>query len=180
MRKTKAARPNPAGKHGKPISRKGRKPQPQPKSKATKKAAKKKPTRKRVYPKNRVPDRSPTIMVVDDDDDIRFMMSEVLRKDGYSVTEAASAKEAEQKALQEVPHLILLDINMPGTDGMSVLWNIRKRQEIAEVPVVIVSAYDAFDLRAEAAAAGCRGYITKPLAVEELREVVRSIVEKSA
>jgi DNA-binding response OmpR family regulator len=119
-------------------------------------------------------------MVVDDDDDIRFMMSEALRKSGYIVTEAASAKEAEQKALQEVPHLILLDINMPGTDGMSLLWNIRKRQEMAEVPVVIVSAYDALDLRAEAAAAGCKGYITKPVGIEELRELVRSVIEKSA
>jgi DNA-binding response OmpR family regulator len=118
-------------------------------------------------------------MVVDDDDDIRFMMSEALRKDGYMVTTAASASEAEQKALQDVPQLILLDINMPGTDGMSLLWNIRKREEMAEVPVVIVSAYDALDLRAEAAAAGCKGYLTKPVSLEELRQLVRSIIKKS-
>ena len=122
---------------------------------------------------------APTIMIVDDDDDIRHMMSEALRMGGYIVTEAASAAEAEQKALREVPHLILLDLNMPGTNGMTALWNIRRHQEIAAVPVVIVSAHDAFDLRAEAAAAGCKGYLRKPVEVDELKVIVRSIIEDS-
>ena len=62
---------------------------------------------------------------------------------------------------------------------MTALWNIRRHQEIASVPVVMVSAHDAFDLRAEAAAAGCKGYLRKPLEVDELRDVVRSIIEDS-
>lgn len=122
---------------------------------------------------------APTIMIVDDDDDIRYMMSEALRLEGYIVTEAASAAEAEHKAVRELPHLILLDLNMPGTDGMNALWNLRQHQEIAAVPIVIVSAHDAFDLRAEAAAAGCKGYLRKPLEVDELRDAVRSIIEDS-
>lgn len=125
------------------------------------------------------PITAPTIMIVDDDDDIRFMMSEALRGEGYVVTEAASAAEAEHKAVRELPHLILMDLNMPGTDGMSALWKIRRHQELAAVPIVIVSAHDAFDLRAEAAAAGCKGYLSKPLEVDELRDVVRSIIEDS-
>ena len=128
---------------------------------------------------NHLPDRAPTIMIVDDDDDVRFMMSEVLRREGYAIIEAANATEAEEKALQQVPHLILMDLSMPGTDGMSALWNIRKHPEIAEVPVVIISAHDAFDLRAEAAAAGCKGYLSKPLEVDELKDVVKSIIEDS-
>jgi CheY-like chemotaxis protein len=122
---------------------------------------------------------APTILIVDDDDDIRYMLSEALRMEGYLVTEASNAAEAEQKALRDVPHLILLDLNMPGTNGMTALWNIRRHQEIAAVPVVIVSAHDAFDLRAEAAAAGCKGYLSKPLEVQELRDVVRSVIEDS-
>ena len=136
-----------------------------------------------VKPMNLAPDRTlpiaPTIMIVDDDDDIRYMMSQALRMQGYIVTEATSAAEAEQKALRDVPDLILLDLNMPGTDGMNALWNIRRHQEIAAVPIVIVSAHDAFDLRAEAAAAGCKGYLSKPLEVDELRDVVKSIIEDS-
>lgn len=122
-------------------------------------------------------DFPPTIMVVDDDDDIRFVMSQLLRKEGYVVIEAANAIEAEQRAMNQVPHLILMDLSMPDTDGLSALWKIRKHPEIADVPVVIVSAHDAFDLRAEAAAAGCKGYLTKPLDIEELKSVVQLILE---
>ena len=122
---------------------------------------------------------APTIMIVDDDGDIREMMCEALRGEGYVLIEAASAAEAEDKAVRERPDLILLDLNMPGTDGMNALWNIRRHHEIAGVAVVIVSAHDAFDLRAEAAAAGCKGYLRKPLEVDELRDVVKSILEDS-
>ncbi len=121
----------------------------------------------------------PTVMIVDDDDEFRFMVSEALRGERYVITEAASAAEAEHKAVRELPSLILLDLAMPGTDGMSALWSIRRHQEIADVPIVIVSAHDAFDLRAEAAAAGCKGYLSKPFELDELREVIRSIIEDS-
>lgn len=125
-------------------------------------------------------DRPSTIMVVDDDEDTRFVMSELLRREGYVVIEAANAAEAEQQAVKQTPDLILMDLSMPGTDGLTAIWNLRKHKEIADVPIVIVSAHDAFDLRAEAAAAGCMGYLTKPLAVEELKDLVESIVEDNS
>jgi twitching motility two-component system response regulator PilG len=121
--------------------------------------------------------RVPTIMVVDDDDDVRLVTSEALRKEGCAVIEAANAAEAEVNALKQVPDLILMDLSMPGTDGLSALWSLRKHPDIANVPVVIVSAYDAFDLRAEAAAAGCRDYLIKLLTVQKLKDLVGSIVE---
>ena len=105
-------------------------------------------------------DPPPTIMVVDDDDDTRFLLSQLLRNEGYLVTEAATGQEAELKALKQIPHLVLMDLSMPGSDGFSVIWNLRSHPEMGNVPIVIVSAHDAFDLRAEAAAAGCRGYLT--------------------
>lgn len=121
----------------------------------------------------------PTIMVVDDDDDIRFLLSQFLRAEGYLVTEAGTAKEAEQSALLHTPQLILMDLSMPGTDGLSAIWNIRKQPEMATVPIIIVSAHDAFDLRAEAAAAGCCGYLTKPLDTAQLKTMIRSIFEET-
>lgn len=127
-----------------------------------------------------VPGYGPTILVVDDDDDIRLMTSECLRKEGYFVIEAGDGLEAEQIALEYVPQLILLDVNMPGTDGLSALWNLREYSQLVNVPVIIVSAHDAFDLRAEAAAAGCKDYLIKPLAVDDIRQVVRSIFEGQA
>ena len=70
-----------------------------------------------------------------------------------------------------------MDIGMPELDGLSAVWRMRERPELAEVPVVIVSAYDSFDLRAEATAEGCIGYLTKPVDPDVLRSKVREILE---
>ncbi|MBA3515420.1 MAG: response regulator [Pyrinomonadaceae bacterium] len=117
-----------------------------------------------------------TVLVVDDDDDLRFLIAEILRKEGYCVTEAASAREAEEAALIQTPDLVLMDIGMPGEDGLSAVWRMREHPELAEVPVVIVSAYDSFDLRAEAAAEGCRAYLTKPLDPVVLKSMLGEIL----
>jgi CheY-like chemotaxis protein len=117
------------------------------------------------------------ILVVDDDDDIRFMLAKILNKEGYCVTEAANAAAAEIAALGEIPDLVLMDIGMPEVDGLTAVWRMRERPELAEVPVVILSAYDSFDLRAEATAEGCKAYLTKPLdpdmLISKLREILR-------
>ena len=124
-------------------------------------------------------DGPPTIMIVDDDDDIRLLLGQLLRSRGYRVTEAATAAEAESNAIKDHPHLILMDLSMPGTDGLSAIWNIRTKPGMATVPVIIVSAHDAFDLRAEAAAAGCYGYLTKPLDTNQLQTAIKSALEAS-
>ena len=121
----------------------------------------------------------PTILVVDDDEDIRLLIAQLLRSQGYSVTEAACASEAETSVVENPPQLILMDLSMPGTDGLSSIWNIRKQPEMAAVPIIIVSAYDAFDLRAEATAAGCCGYLTKPLDPDQLKATIRSVMEST-
>lgn len=116
--------------------------------------------------------RKLNVLVVDDDDDIRFLIAKILRNEGYCVLEAASALDAEAAALLQTPDLILMDIGMPEVDGLSAVWRLRERKELQEVPVIIVSAYDSFDLRAEAAAEGCIGYLTKPLDPAVLKFVV--------
>lgn len=118
-----------------------------------------------------------TVMVVDDDDDIRFLQSEMLRREGYRVIEASCAAEAERAALDQVPDLILMDIGMPGLDGLSEVWRLREHPQTVNVPVVIISAYDAYDLRGEAAAQGCRGYLIKPVEAEELTCLVGEILQ---
>ncbi len=116
------------------------------------------------------------ILVVDDDDDLRFLMAKILRDEGYSVTEAASAREADEVARSQTPDLVLMDIGMPEEDGLSAVWRMREHPELAQVPVVIVSAYDSYDLRAEAAAEGCKAYLTKPLDPDSLTSVVGEIL----
>jgi CheY-like chemotaxis protein len=117
-------------------------------------------------------DSDRTILIVDDDDDQRTMVAEVLRRAGYVVTNAASGPEACQLALQVLPHLVIMDIGMPEMDGLTTVWKMRKHEELSTVPVIILTAYDSYDLRDEAASAGCCEYLTKPFGPEELQELV--------
>ena len=124
---------------------------------------------------NETSNNNPTVMVVDDDEDCRVLLSEVLRREGYEVIAAADGVEAQRIALENTPQLILMDIGMPDIDGLSALWRMREHPELAEVPVLIVSAYDYYDLRAEAASVGCQGYVTKPVDLDELKALVGTL-----
>ena len=121
-------------------------------------------------------DSAPTIMVVDDDDDVRMLVVKLLQQDGYNVIAAESGFDAERFALEQVPQLILMDIGMPQLDGLSTVWKLREHEQLADVPVVIFSAYDSYDLRAEAASTGCKGYLTKPVEPQKLRELVKQVL----
>ncbi len=118
-----------------------------------------------------------TIMVVDDDYDVRVMIMSILQIEGYRQIGAASGVEAQQRALEDTPDLILMDIGMPRMDGLTTLWKMREDPELAHVPVIIVSAYDSHDLRAEAASAGCQGYLTKPISHDDLKATVKRVLQ---
>jgi len=128
---------------------------------------------------NETSKHSPTIMVVDDDEDCRVLLSELLRREGYQVIAASDGVEAQRMALGNTPQLILMDIGMPDIDGLSALWRMREHSELAELPVLIVTAYDSYDLRAEAASIGCQGYLTKPIYLDELRMLVDLYIRTS-
>ena len=117
-------------------------------------------------------------MVVDDDDDARSMIAQFLHYVGYDVIQAANSSEAQEHALKSLPELILMDIGMPQVDGLTAIWKMRERPELADVPVVILSAYDSYDLRAEAASTGCHGYLTKPVEPDQLRTVLNEILHR--
>ncbi len=102
-----------------------------------------------------------TIMVVDDDDDLQAIVRELLRRAGYRVVSAGSGPEAYSLALETLPDLIMMDIGMPGMDGLTTLWEMRKHDELATVPVIILTAYESYDLRGEAASTGRMIYAGK-------------------
>jgi DNA-binding response OmpR family regulator len=123
-----------------------------------------------------IPDKAPTVMVVDDNDEVRLLLTQFLWSSGYRVIAAESAFEAERLALESIPQLILMDIGMPHVDGLSTIWRMRDHAELANVPVVIISACDSYDLRAEAAGAGCKGYLQKPVETEELKALMEQVL----
>ena len=113
-----------------------------------------------------------TIMVVEDFEDNRFMMRRLLEMSGYRVVEAENGEEAVERAQSERPDLILMDISLPLLDGLSATRRIRSHTELSRVPVVAVSAHDTADFHAEALAAGCNEYLTKPIDFDELEQLL--------
>jgi CheY-like chemotaxis protein len=61
-------------------------------------------------------------------------------------------------------------------DGLTAIWKMREEPELAHVPVIIISAYDSYDLRGEAASAGCQGYLTKPIDPADLKAMVNRVL----
>lgn len=106
---------------------------------------------------------SPRILVVDDNATNLRLASEVLELDGYEVVRAEDAEQA--SALLETlrPDLILMDIALPGMDGLTLTGRLRQIPRLAGVPIVALSAFAMKGDEEKALAAGCDGYITKPI-----------------
>jgi two-component system cell cycle response regulator DivK len=113
-----------------------------------------------------------TVLLVEDTEDNRQMLRRLLELSGYHVVEATNGKEAVLLATQERPGIILMDLSLPFIDGLAATRQIRKLQELREVPIVAVSAHDSADFHNEALAAGCNAYITKPIDYGELEQVI--------
>ena len=115
-----------------------------------------------------------TVLIVEDEEDIRFLLKTVLESEGYRVVEATTGKEAVSSAAEIAPQLILMDISLPLLDGLSATRQIRAEESLREVPIVAVSAYHT--ARRRAIRAGCNDLVGKPVDIEELKTVVRRLV----
>jgi CheY-like chemotaxis protein len=118
----------------------------------------------------------PTILLVEDFDDTRLIMKLWLLKKGYRVVEAENGEEAIQLAEQQHPDLIIMDIRMPGLNGLDATRRIREYQSLQRTPIVAVSAYGAADYRAKAINAGCDEYVSTPFEPEALGELIKRLL----
>jgi CheY-like chemotaxis protein len=110
------------------------------------------------------PIRRDNILLIDDEEDIREAVREVLEDHGYCVRVASNGKEAlEFLVKREVPSLILLDLNMPEMDGFEFLKEIRKKRDLAKIPVLVLTASGE-----KSRFAKVEGVITKPIELEVL------------
>ena len=114
----------------------------------------------------------PTVMVVDDYDDTRWLMRCWLERKGYRVIEAGNGAEAVDKAVRDRPDLILMDIEMPRLDGLSATRRLRGRGGFGSVPIIAVSAYGAEEFRQTALDAGCDDYVVSPFEPGEMEEMI--------
>lgn len=109
-----------------------------------------------------------TILCVEDNPENRMLMRRILLAEGYSVVEAANAFEGLQKALAQPPDLILLDINLPHVDGLTLASRLKSYPALRPVPVIAITANVMRGDRERSLAAGCDGYIQKPIDVDLL------------
>ena len=117
-----------------------------------------------------------TILLVEDFDDTRLMMKMWLVKRGYRVIEAETGEEAIAIARSEHPDLILMDVMMPGMNGLDATHQIRQYQSLRTTPIVAVSAYGADEYRRIAIEAGCDEYVSTPFEPRALAELIDSLL----
>jgi len=117
------------------------------------------------------------ILVVDDEADIRDLVQEILTEEGYAVSVSASAEEARAACAAQQPDLVLLDIWMPGTDGISLLREWQQAYGSA-LPVVMMSGHGTVETAVEATRLGAIDYVEKPLSLAKLLRTVRSALEE--
>lgn len=120
------------------------------------------------------------VLVVDDDDDIRLLVGELLRLTGYEVIAASSGVQA--LALLEAgtrPDLVLLDVQMPELDGWDTLRGIRAVEEHRDLPVVLCTVKSGPVDTALGWSLGCDGYVVKPFAIEALIQEVERVLART-
>ena len=118
----------------------------------------------------------PTVLLVEDTEDNRFMMRRLLEMSGYRVVEAMNGEEAVQLARAESPQLILMDLSLPVIDGLAATRLIRKGPALQSTPIIAVSAHDTSDFQDEAVEAGCNSYVTKPIDFNELELLIQQLL----
>ncbi len=121
---------------------------------------------------------APRILVVDDDPKIRTVVRRGLAYEGYRVVEAASGEEGLEKAREHLPHLVVLDVMLPGIDGLEVTRRLRASKD--DVAILMLTARDDVKDRVEGLETGADDYLVKPFSFEELLARVHALLRRHA
>jgi two-component system, OmpR family, phosphate regulon response regulator PhoB len=121
----------------------------------------------------------PTILVVDDEKDIRDLIALNLEREGFDSIEAADGLEALRLAQKEEPDLILLDLMLPQKDGLSVFRQLREDSRTAGIPVIMLTARGKLEEKIGGLEVGADDYIVKPFSPRELMLRVRNLLRRT-
>lgn len=121
-----------------------------------------------------------TILYVEDTLDNRIFVRRVLQAEGYDVLEAGDAKEGLAIAYAERPNLILIDINLPEIDGLTLTTHLKADPDLSSVPIIALTANVMQGDRERTIAAGCDGYIQKPIDVDLLPSQIAHFLNASS
>tara|TARA_R110000850_G_scaffold252215_7_gene377392 strand:- start:382 stop:1074 length:693 start_codon:yes stop_codon:yes gene_type:complete len=121
----------------------------------------------------------PTILIADDEPDIRELLSLKLERDGFAILEAEDGLEAEAVALKQKPDLIILDLMMPGKNGIAVCKSLKEDSRTANIPILMLTAREGLDEKIAGLELGADDYMTKPFSPKELVLRVRNILRRT-
>jgi two-component system cell cycle response regulator DivK len=120
------------------------------------------------------------ILVIEDNDRNRKLVKILLEANKYSVIEAQTGEEALKYLQDNKPDLILLDIQLPNMDGLTLVKKLRLDQEMKDIPIVAVTAYAMKGDKERTLEAGCDAYVSKPIDTRELPILVANLLERKA
>ena len=118
------------------------------------------------------------VLYIEDNAENRMLVKRVLEAEGYSVTEAVDGPSGLEIAAQIRPDIILLDICLPEMDGYDLARRFRDTPDLQQIPILAITAKVMKGDREETLAAGCDGYIQKPIDVDRLPDQVRAALQK--
>lgn len=114
------------------------------------------------------------VLIVDDQYGIRTLLNEILQKEGYKVFQAANGLQALDIVNKDVPDLVLLDMKIPGMDGLEILKEMKKIE--SNIKVIIMTAYGELDMIEQTKTLGALAHFSKPFDIEEIRVAVRKYI----
>ena len=120
--------------------------------------------------------RDRTVLIVEDSDDARYFMRLALEQLGYLVVEAENGARAIEVAQRERPDIILMDLSLPIMDGLAATEKIRANEGLNGIPIVAVTAHQETDFRVGAKAAGFDAYVTKPIDMDFLGDLINGLL----
>lgn len=117
------------------------------------------------------------VLIVDDEENIVDLLSNILNHSGFITIGAFNGESGLEKAKSEKPHIIILDIMMPGMDGFEVLKRLKEDEQTADIPVIMLTAKTEDSAVIESWRKGAEFYIPKPFEIEELLHVINLILK---
>ena len=116
------------------------------------------------------------VLLVEDVEDTRLFMRLELEDQGFIVLEAENGQIAVDTAAREKPDVILMDLTLPLMDGFTATKLIRQNDELKNVPIIAITAHKEDDFRADAKASGFDAYVTKPIDVNWLKDLIAGLI----
>jgi CheY-like chemotaxis protein len=125
-------------------------------------------------------DQAAGIVLIVEDNPANLLLARVmLERSGWQISEARSADEARQTLQTTTPDIILMDVGLPGQDGLSLTSELKSDTDTRAIPIVALTAHAMQSDRDKAFAAGCDGYLSKPFKAQQLRDEIARVLQAS-